>query len=185
MASIDCPAPSCRRCEQSETPRTLAAPVKLRRIGVTLWLLIPLLLGSAAARAGEPLDIAQYRGKVVLVDFWASWCEPCRQSFPWLNEMQAKYRDRLAVIGVNVDRERAEANRFLAQVPAHFQIIYDPDGELAARYDLMGMPTSLVFDSSGALVDTHVGFRKASREERETQLRKLITDAQSQSSAQP
>ncbi len=85
-------------------------------------------LAPAVLAADEPLDLTQFRGKVVVIDFWASWCAPCRQSFPWLNEMQAKYRDRgLVIIGVNVDRERAEADRFLQQTPADFQIVYDPD----------------------------------------------------------
>ena len=131
-------------------------------------------LSAASARAAEPLDLAQHRGKVVLVDFWASWCEPCRHSFPWLNEMQAKYGDRLVVIGVNVDRQRADAERFLAQVPAQFEVIYDPNGALASRYDVMGMPSSFVFDTSGTLVDQHIGFRKSQRVEREEQLRKLL-----------
>jgi cytochrome c biogenesis protein CcmG, thiol:disulfide interchange protein DsbE len=131
-------------------------------------------LSAASAGASEPLELAQHRGKVVLVDFWASWCEPCRHSFPWLNEMQAKYGDRLVVIGVNVDRQRADADRFLAQVPAQFKLIYDPDGELASHYDVMGMPSSFLFDTSGALVDQHIGFRKSQRVEREEQLRKLL-----------
>jgi cytochrome c biogenesis protein CcmG, thiol:disulfide interchange protein DsbE len=133
-----------------------------------------LCLSAASVFAAEPLDLAQHKGKVVLVDFWASWCEPCRHSFPWLNEMQAKYGDFLVVIGVNVDRERADAIRFLAQVPAQFKVIYDPDGELASQYDVMGMPSSFVFDTSGALVDQHIGFRKSQRVEREEQLRKLL-----------
>jgi thiol-disulfide isomerase/thioredoxin len=133
-----------------------------------------LCLSAASAASSEPLELTQHRGKIVLVDFWASWCEPCRHSFPWLNEMQAKYGDRLVVIGVNVDRERADAERFLAQVPAQFEVIYDPNGELASRYDVMGMPSSFVFDTSGTLVDQHIGFRKSMRVEREEQLRKLL-----------
>ena len=136
--------------------------------------MVALCLSAVPAAASEPLELAQHRGKVVLVDFWASWCEPCRQSFPWLNEMQAKYGDRLVVIGVNVDRERADAERFLTQVPAQFQVIYDPNGELASRYDVMGMPSSYVFDTSGTLVDQHIGFRKSMRVEREEQLRNLL-----------
>lgn len=130
--------------------------------------------------ASEPLDLTQHHGKVVLLDFWASWCEPCRHSFPWLNEMQAKYGDRLVVIGVNVDRERRDADRFLTQVPAHFQVVYDPTGELATRYEVMGMPSSYVFDASGTLVDTHIGFRKGARAEREAELRKLLGSTSAQ-----
>jgi thiol-disulfide isomerase/thioredoxin len=141
-----------------------------------------LALYAASAYAAEPLDLTQHRGKVVLVDFWASWCEPCRHSFPWLNEMQAKYGDRLVIIGVNVDRERADAKRFLSQVPAQFQLIYDPAGELATQYEVMGMPSSYVFDTSGKLVDKHIGFRKALRVQREAQLRQLLTPLSTQSS---
>jgi thiol-disulfide isomerase/thioredoxin len=143
------------------------------------------LARAAEPRTAEPLELAQYRGKVVLVDFWASWCEPCRHSFPWLNEMQAKYGDRLVVIGVNVDRERADAERFLAQVPAHFNVIYDPAGKLASSYEVMGMPSSFVFDTSGTLVDQHIGFRKSLRGEREEQLRKLLLPTSLQSSTHP
>jgi thiol-disulfide isomerase/thioredoxin len=136
-----------------------------------------LALHAASSFAAEPLDLSAHQGKVVLVDFWASWCEPCRHSFPWLNDMQAKYGDRLVVIGVNVDRERADAERFLAQVPAHFQVIYDPAGDLATRYEVMGMPSSYVFDTTGKLVDKHIGFRKSQRAEREAQLQALLAPA--------
>jgi thiol-disulfide isomerase/thioredoxin len=125
----------------------------------------------------ETLDLASYRGKVVLLDFWASWCEPCRHSFPWLSAMQEKYGpDGLVVIGVNVDRERAEADRFLASTRARFRLVYDPQGALAAQYNLMGMPSSFLFDAEGRLVASHVGFRQNLREERETELRTALFD---------
>lgn len=175
MTSIIAPAPGHRLSEYSKraSPRESG-----HRLSVFALLLLVLLLHAPPAQTAESLDLAQYRGKVVLVDFWASWCEPCRHSFPWLNQMQAKYADRLVVIGVNVDLDRAEATRFLARIPARFQVIYDPQGELASQYQVMGMPSSFVFDTSGTLVDTHIGFRKALRGEREAQLRKLLTQAQ-------
>jgi thiol-disulfide isomerase/thioredoxin len=179
MTSIICRAPRRRRSDDLYWGN-LGVP--LQRAYACALLLLAFTLYSASALTAESLDIEQHRGKVVLLDFWASWCEPCRHSFPWLNEMQAKYGDRLVVIGVNVDSERAEANRFLAQVPAHFQVIYDPAGELAARYDVMGMPSSYLFDTSGTLVDKHLGFRKALRAEREAQLRKLLAPDQPQPS---
>ena len=135
-------------------------------------------LNAAAADAADPLDLAHLRGKVVLVDFWASWCEPCRHSFPWLNAMQTKYADRgLVVIGVNLDRERAAADRFLQDVPAEFRIVYDPAGTLASHYDLPGMPVSYVIGPNGDVVGRHIGFRNALRAERETELQKLLETA--------
>ena len=89
--------------------------------------------------------------------------------------MQAKYADRgLVIIGVNVDRERADAERFLRDVPASFRIVYDPAGELATRYDVPGMPSSYVIGQNGDVVGRHVGFRNAARAEREAELQKLL-----------
>lgn len=151
------------------------------RIFALRRLLLPLALAcfaltAVAADTGDSLDLARLRGKVVVVDFWASWCAPCRHSFPWLNDMQTKYGPRgLVVIGVNVDRERGEAERFLRDTPAEFKILYDPDGELAARYEVPGMPSSYVFSPDGELVGRHIGFRKATQAEREAELVRLLT----------
>jgi cytochrome c biogenesis protein CcmG, thiol:disulfide interchange protein DsbE len=135
-------------------------------------------MGQAALAADDKLDLARFRGKVVVVDFWASWCAPCRQSFPWLNEMHAKYRDRgLVVIGINVDREHAEAELFLKQTPADFEIVYDPDGSLAARYQVPGMPSSYLFGRDGQPAGVHIGFRNGTREEREAELERLLSSS--------
>jgi thiol-disulfide isomerase/thioredoxin len=148
--------------------------VALRRLLFVLALSC-FTLTAAAADAKDPLDLASLRGKVVLVDFWASWCEPCRHSFPWLNEMQAKYAARgLVVIGVNVDRERGEADRFLHDVPAQFRIVYDPAGSLASHYDLPGMPVSYLIGPNGDIVGRHLGFRNAERDRREAELQQLL-----------
>ena len=142
------------------------------------WLAVGAIFIGPSASAADTLDLSQYRGKVVLVDFWASWCAPCRHSFPWLNDMQAKYGARgLVVIGVNVDRERAEAERFLRDVPARFAIVYDPSGALASTYDVPGMPTSFVFGPDGKLIGKHIGFKQGSRAEREAELQQLLPGA--------
>lgn len=144
------------------------------RTGIQVALLICTLF-SAAGQAADDLRLDRFRGKVVVVDFWASWCVPCRHSFPWLNAMQAKYADRgLVVIGVNVDREQADAQRFLRDVPAGFEIVYDPTGSLATHYEVPGMPSSYVFDSDGKLVTRHIGFKDAARTEREAEIEKLL-----------
>jgi cytochrome c biogenesis protein CcmG/thiol:disulfide interchange protein DsbE len=151
--------------------------LRRRQLAGLLLLLaaVPFSGTNAADEPGKSLNLDAHRGKVVLVDFWASWCVPCRQSFPWLNAMQDKYAARgLVVIGVNVDRERADAERFLKDVPARFDIVYDAAGELATHYEVPGMPSTYVFGPDGKLLNKHIGFRNASRDEREAELQKLL-----------
>lgn len=132
---------------------------------------------ASAAPVSDHLDLAQYRGQVVIVDFWASWCKPCRESIPWLNELRARYAAHgLVVIGVNVDAERSDAEEFLREVPIDFEVVFDPQGELAKRFDLQGMPTSLVFDRAGNLVETRLGFRQAMKAKHEASLKNLLNN---------
>ena len=89
-----------------------------------------MLTSLTALAAPKALDLSAYKGKVVMIDFWASWCGPCRQSFPWLNEMRTKKSsDDFVIIGINVDENTEDAKKFLAKVPADFDIIYDPEGD--------------------------------------------------------
>jgi len=123
---------------------------------------------SAVAADGKPVDISAYKGKVVMLDFWASWCAPCRKSFPWLNQMNTdKSAKGLVIIGVNVDEDNADAQHFLKQNPAVFKLIYDPEGEHASFYNIPGMPTSLIFDRNGKLVHQHSGFKNKNTTEYE------------------
>ncbi len=111
-----------------------------------------------------PVDSAALKGKVVVVDFWASWCAPCKRSFPWWNEMQAKYGARgLQVVGVNVDRKRADADGFLAQAPARFAIGFDSAGDTPRRYAVKGMPTSVIVGADGHVLSQHEGFKDDDR----------------------
>ena len=127
------------------------------------------------ARAENSLDLAQYRGEVVVLDFWASWCKPCRQSIPWLNEMHSRYGAKgLRIIGVNVDAERGDAEKFLRETPIQFSVLFDPKGELATRYSLQGMPTTLIFDRDGKQVATHLGFQASKKAAREAGLKTLL-----------
>lgn len=140
------------------------------------FLLVAVLLGARSAGAAAPLDLGQYHGKVVVLDFWASWCKPCRQSIPWLNEMKSRYaRDGLVVIGVNVDAEHADAERFMRAVPIDFDVIFDPAGEIAQRFKLQGMPSSFVFDRQGKLVRSRIGFRETQKADHESEIRSLLS----------
>jgi cytochrome c biogenesis protein CcmG, thiol:disulfide interchange protein DsbE len=128
-----------------------------------------------AASAADPLDLAALRGKVVYVDFWASWCEPCRQSFPWMNDMQREFaKDGLVVIAVNLDHERADAEQFLRKYTPDFRISYDPDGAVAERFHVKGMPTSFLVDRAGKIQLQHAGFRSKDRAVLEQQIRGLL-----------
>jgi len=135
-----------------------------------------LLSASCLAAAAElPPDLAHYRGQVVVVDFWASWCKPCRQSIPWLNELRARYGSQgLVIVGVNVDANRADAEKFQRDTPIRFEVLYDPQGKMAEQFGLQGMPTTFVFDREGKLIHTLVGYREARRTEHETQILNLL-----------
>ncbi|WP_299075125.1 TlpA disulfide reductase family protein [uncultured Paraglaciecola sp.] len=106
-----------------------------------------------------PNQLSGLTGQVVYLDFWASWCKPCRKSFPWMNQMQQKYGAQgLKIIAVNLDTERALAQEFLTKVPANIPIIYDPQGNIASDYQLVGMPSSYLIDKSGKIRYSHKGF---------------------------
>lgn len=118
------------------------------------------------------VKLSAYRGKVVYVDFWASWCGPCRKSFPWMNEIQKKYGNRVKIIAVNLDQDRAEADKFLKHNPPKFTIAFDAAGKAAEAYKVKAMPSSYLIDSKGRIVSSHAGFRSQDKQE----LEKLIAE---------
>ena len=121
--------------------------------------------------------IASHKGKVIYLDFWASWCGPCRKSFPWMNNMQEKYQQQgLVIISVNVDNSKALADEFLAEVPANFNVFYDPKGKVARKFKLKGMPSSYIIDRSGKMVSAHVGFTESKKMKYEEELQTLLNE---------
>jgi cytochrome c biogenesis protein CcmG/thiol:disulfide interchange protein DsbE len=140
-----------------------------------LFLTATLLILAPLTYAADDLDLENYSGKVVMLDFWASWCVPCRRSFPWMNEMQEKYgQDGLVIVAVNVDREVENAAAFLQEYPANFEIIYAPDAELAKEYEVEVMPSSFIIDREGKIVDRHLGFKVKKQEEYEAMIRAAL-----------
>ena len=101
-------------------------------------------------------------GKVLVLDFWASWCVPCRRSFPWMNQMQQKYSDDgLVIIAVNLDKHASDGMSFLEAYPADFTIAYDNERQLAHEYKVQAMPSSFLIDRNGAVIESHLGFKVA------------------------
>ena len=115
--------------------------------------------------------LSSLQGKVVYVDFWASWCGPCKQSFPWMNEMQQKYAARgLQVLAINLDAKRGDADDFLLRNPALFALAFDAKGESARRLGVKGMPTSVLLNAEGKVLYVHQGFTHQDRTELEARL---------------
>jgi cytochrome c biogenesis protein CcmG/thiol:disulfide interchange protein DsbE len=104
--------------------------------------------------------LSELRGLWVYLDFWASWCGPCRQSFPWMAKLQQQYASRgLRVLAISLDAQRSDADAFLARQPAGFALAFDPSGESARRFAVRAMPSSALIDPQGRVRWMHRGFR--------------------------
>lgn len=160
--------------------------MNIKRVLATIvWLCVATQAGAVGVGQAAPafvlptkdgtVDLSTLRGKVVYVDFWASWCGPCKQSFPWLSDMQAKYGDQgLVVVGINVDHKRSDADRFLASTPAKFTVAFDAQGTTPTAYRVTGMPSSYLVGRNGQIVATHVGFRQSEASALEATLRAAL-----------
>ncbi len=155
---------------------------KLNISVITALLTLTLLLIPSHAQADTKMplvDLSLYKGKVVYLDFWASWCVPCRKSFPWMNKQLQNYNaDDLVIIAVNLDKKRELADQFLADNPAQFNIVYDPKGQLAKFLKIKGMPSSVVFDRDGNPIAAHTGFFEKKIEQYENELKTAISKGQ-------
>ncbi len=166
--------------------RSLLLRVRRLLLPMLLLLAIPLtaLAIGTGARApdfqlrdlgGRPASLAALRGRVVLLDFWASWCEPCRESFPFYNDLHREYGPRgLCILAVSVDEDASNVRSFLRRTPARFRILHDPSGGVAARYRPDRMPTSFVIDRNGLVRHVHAGFDASEKRAIEREVRALV-----------
>lgn len=150
----------------------------LLQISSVAWAIAP---GEGApdfnltGNGSESVSLSKYRGKVVYLDFWASWCGPCRQSFPWMNAMHDKYASKgLVVLAINLDGNQTDAQKFLQENPARFTLGFDPKAQTPKLFGVKGMPTSYLVDRHGRVIDVHVGFNVNKKDELELKLIKLL-----------
>jgi len=146
------------------------------RVRIVELILICICTLTTCAEAA-PLDVRQWSGRVVYLDFWASWCAPCRQSFPWMQKMGRTYEAQgLTIVSINVDQSRADAERFLMRFPPDFDVRFDPTGSLAEQYKVIGMPTSFILDRHGTVRFTNVGFLPLDEPQYEREIRQLLAE---------
>jgi thiol-disulfide isomerase/thioredoxin len=125
--------------------------------------------------AGQQVELSKLRGNVVYVDFWASWCGPCKRSFPWMNELSRKYASKgLQIVAINVDKKREDADRFLKGASAEFTVVYDAAGSAPAAWQVKSMPSSYLVDASGRIAWVESGFKDDRKAEVEDRIRAAI-----------
>lgn len=118
-------------------------------------------LGMAVTAAADPaeLDLAKYHGKVVMLDFWASWCAPCKQAFPYMSTLTHRYAGRdFVVITVNAERQRAPGEAFLRQVKSTLPVVWDADAALVKTWQVNELPATILIDRKGKVRFRHTGF---------------------------
>lgn len=128
-------------------------------------------------QTNQKVSLQMEKGKVILVDFWASWCGPCRESFPWMTNIQAKYKGQgLKVIAINLDQEKQQAVDFLKEFKPGFTVLFDTQAQLPEDFGVIGMPTSFLLDRQGKIRATHVGFHQNNINEYEAAIAELLAE---------
>lgn len=159
----------------------------LAALTASLVLCLPALAGVSAGapapqftlpkRGGGHLSLAQLKGKVVLINFWASWCDPCRREMPLLESLYKRYSKLgFTLIGVNVDPNREAADRWLKQAPVTFPILYDTRSKVSNLYQVSGMPSTVIIDRKGTVRFLHRSYRPGDESLYADTIRSLLTE---------
>jgi peroxiredoxin len=132
---------------------------------------------SLPSRGGATIDLAQYKGQVVMINFWASWCVPCRQEMPLLESIYKKYKPLgFALIGVNVEPDQKEAENFLKQTPVSFPVLFDAKSKVSGLYNVQVMPTTVFIDRKGNVRLVHQSYQPGAENLYMDQIRALIRE---------
>ncbi len=124
---------------------------------------------------GKPVSLAQYKGDVVMINFWASWCGPCRQEMPLLDSIYKQYKDMgFVLLGVNVEPDAHSANAWLKKTPVSYPVLYDPDSQVSQLYQVQAMPTTVIIDRKGIVRYVHNGYLPGDENQYMNSIRSLI-----------
>jgi peroxiredoxin len=159
---------------------------RIAALAAALAIALPALAGpeggpapafTLAARGGHDVTLAQYHGQVVMINFWASWCGPCRQEMPLLESIYKKYNKLgFTLLGVNVEPDSKAADDWLRETPVSFPILYDKDSKVSKLYDVAGMPSTVIIDRSGKLRKVHRGYKPGDENEYLDSIRALVRE---------
>ena len=126
-------------------------------------------------KIGKTTSIAEFKGKVLYIDFWASWCVPCKKSFPFMNEISKNYPDnQFQVIAINMDENKSDAEVFLQNYPANFTVFTNPGNKLAKTLQLPGLPMAFIINAQGEIMAKHAGFNNSKKAKKIQQLNLLM-----------
>ena len=129
------------------------------------------------SHSGENLRLSEFRGEVVMINFWASWCGPCRQEMPLLDELYTQYQPLgFTILGVNVEEDPSKARQLLKDSPVNFPILYDDKSEVSKLYKVVAMPSTVLVDRDGNVRHLHQGYKPGYEESYQQQVRALIRE---------
>lgn len=132
---------------------------------------------SLQSMDGGMVKLSDLRGQVVMVNFWATWCGPCRQEMPHLEALYQRYGDLgFTLLGVNVEEDSSGADEFLAETPVSFPILFDPENHVSELYDVVAMPSTVLVDRSGNMRFIHHGYQPGYENDYQSQIRALIRE---------
>ena len=144
-------------------------------LSLTTLAALPALAADRTVIPAADFKLADHQGKVVVLDFWASWCKPCKLSMPWLSQLQRKYAGQgLQIVAVSVDKDEKAMRARLADIDPGIVVVFDPKGALAKQYELQGMPTTFLFDRAGKQAASHVGYLESAAAEREAEIAAML-----------
>lgn len=126
---------------------------------------------------GDNLRLAEQRGQVVMINFWASWCGPCRQEMPLLNDLYQRYgKAGFTILGVNVENDLEAAKKLLKDIPVSFPILFDDHSTVSRLYDIDAMPTTVMVDRDGKVRYLHRGYKPGFEAHYQAQIKELIRE---------